>query len=140
MKNWLKRVTVGLCATIGVVSLGANVVQYRMYSDLKDQYVHRTTHLQTVVSNNTETIDEKNAEIKSLQSDLATEEIISNMLQRDLDDVLDATLEWYKKQAAENGFDPEAQDWMYGGAGRWYFFYYDTDDNTTDAVELVSAE
>lgn len=70
-------------------------------------------------------IEEKDSAIAELQKDLAGEERIQRMLKESLDEIMDATLAQSKELAAEAGFDPDEQDWIYGGNGKWYFFTYD---------------
>lgn len=125
MRNWSKRIVVGVAAAIGVVSITANIVQYRMYADLSNRYTARGSEYSTIISEKNAEIEEKDSIIAGLQKDLAGEEQIQEMLKSDLDEIMNATLDYSKKLAAEAGFDPEEQDWIYGGNGRWYFFSYD---------------
>lgn len=124
MKNWYKRVILGVAAGAGAISITANIVQYQMYNDLIHQTNERCSAFSAKITEKDAEIAEKDSTIIRLQKDLAFEEMIHGILQEDLDEIMDATLSYYKEQAAEAGFDPDEQDWIYAGNGQWYFFYY----------------
>lgn len=125
MKNWSKRVVVVAVAALGVISITANIVQYRKYVDLRDLHAESRNEYTATISEKNAEIEEKDSVIAELQKDLAGEERIQKILEADLDEIMDATLAYSKELAAEAGFDPDAQDWIYGGNGKWYFFTYD---------------
>lgn len=125
MKNWSKRVVVVAVAALGVISITANIVQYRKYVDLRDLHAESRNEYTATISEKNAEIEKRDSVIAELQKDLAGEERIQRMLEADLDEIMDATLAYSKELAAEVGFDPDAQDWIYGGNGKWYFFTYD---------------
>ena len=125
MRNWSKRIMCGVAAVIGVTSITANIVQYQMYADLKDSHAEKIAEYSATMLEKDAELKDKDQIINELQKDLATEELIQKVLQEDLDEIMTATLDYSKELAAEAGFDPEEQDWIYGGKGHWYFFDYD---------------
>lgn len=131
MQNWSKRkkVAVGLVASIMfVMMLIGNIAQCLQNAALKEQVrkegeARRATW--TKYEDLSSDYEDLEKALKATESDLEFEKMLHRIAEEDYQKIASWTLEEAKKQAQEDGFDPDAVDWFLNGEGHWCFWFYD---------------
>ena len=127
MKNWSRRKKVSVAFIISIVSmlLIGNIIQYSQNTELKERMREQQEYHWDEYSELSQKKEALEQNLEEMESDLEFEKILRRVAEEDYQKIATWTLEEAKRQAEEDGFDPDAVDWFLNSQGHWCFWFYD---------------